>query len=124
MSVVCVAKYTSVEEALVARSKLDFYGIPAWFVEEHAARCKWVYLQGASYCHIEVPASFEDDARFLLNDQNPIVDYDPCVDDTLSQRQFAIGLVLIVSIGYLGIPLLLDCLYHWYKKIKSRHRPQ
>jgi|GEM_PF-3402730 len=116
MSVVRVRRYTSVEEALVAKSKLEAYGIPAWFPEEHAARCKWVYLQGASGCHIEVPTSYAEDARFLLEpDENfEIKDFDAY--KVSKSYKIAIWLALIGSLGYLGFLPLLDHLYYWWKK--------
>lgn len=119
MSVVSVRRYSSVEEALVARSKLQAYGIPAWFPEEHAARCKWVYLQGASGCHIEVPASYAEEALFLLapDPDFEISDYDAY--EAAPSYRFAIWLALIGSLGYLGLFPLLDHLYCWCKKKKD-----
>ncbi|SCA58311.1 hypothetical protein MTBPR1_90158 [Candidatus Terasakiella magnetica] len=118
MSVVCVAKYTSVEEALVARSKLEFYEVPAWFVEEHAARCKWVYLQGASYCHIEVPASFAEDARFLLADTNEELEAEDYGEAYVSKRFWLMALCVALSIQYFGIIFIADHLWHWWKKVR------
>lgn len=115
MSVVCVAKYLSVERALVARSKLQFYGIPANFPEEHSARLKWIYLQGASYCHIEVPKSCAQDALWLLQEENiQCHDYDDYGNNVFFK--IMIWLALFSSSPVLAIPVLLDCLYHHLKK--------
>ncbi len=115
MSVVCVGKYHSVEEALVAKSKLEFYGIPVWFVEEYAARCKWIYLQGASHCHIEVPKSCMDDAIFLLEQTDNVEDED--YDEVqLSSRFWPIALLVCLSVHSIGLIFLLDHLYHWWRK--------
>ena len=51
MSVVRVASYTSIEEAVVTKSMLQAYGVPVWLVEEHFGQTFCIYLQGTSRVH-------------------------------------------------------------------------
>jgi hypothetical protein len=66
MSMTTIYTSHSVEETLVMKSKLEFYGIQVCFIEEYAARCKWVYLNGSSGCHLQVPSSDAEFAHDIL----------------------------------------------------------
>lgn len=125
MTVVCVAAYHTYQEALIAKSKLDFYGIPAWFPEEHLTRFKWIYAQGASLCRIEVPACCADDALFLLNDTQDVEpeDYGPTRTTAFHDALFI--LMLYMSGGPFYLLWAFEPPLQWFwQKIKSRHRPQ
>ncbi len=117
MSVVCVAKYHTAEEALVARSKLEFYGIPAWFPEEHAVRAKWIYLQGASHCHIEVPTSYREDALFLLEEK---IDIQADEADEANANGFYKKAMWFTSLMEVAPVVVFAILDHLYCRLKSR----
>jgi len=125
MSVTSIRRFHSLEEAIVAQSKLEAYGILSWIPESHMARSQWVYLQGAGGCHIEVPSSCVDDACFLLkpDERFELKDFDPY--ETPVSYKIALWLALIGAVGHLAVLPLLDHLYCWWKrKFKSPHPPQ
>ncbi len=113
MSVVCIASYHSVEEALVAKSKLQAYGMLASFPEEYVARLMWAHLQGASKCHIEVPLSQAEEARWLLS-QYEEGTFSP-VEYDVTKHKMLIVVALLLSLGYFGLFFLADMAFHWWK---------
>ncbi len=125
MSVIRVAQYSNAEEALVAKSMLQAYGIPASFPEEHTNRLKWAFLQGASHCHVEVPSSCLDDAQFLLEDSTAeLSDFDEYDRKETQLFRRKIYLALILTFGPFGLFPVVDHLYHWIKRVRSKSRPR
>lgn len=122
MNIVCIAAFHRTEDALVARSKLEFYGIPAHFPEEHFTRFKSFYVQGATLCRIEVPACFADEALYLLNITEEIEpeDYGELKQNPLHNLFLCIALFVY---GPLHLVWLIVPFIHAVKKwIKSLRR--
>ena len=122
MEIVCVAAFHHAEEALVARSKLQFYGIPATFPEEHLVRFKSLYAQGATLCRIEVPARFVDDAIYLLNATDDVEpeDYGDLKKGALHSLILCMALFIYGPIHLIWV--FFPLFRHLMKGIKSLHR--
>lgn len=120
MSMTTVYTSHSVEETLVIKSKLEFYGIEVCFIEEYAARCKWVYLNGSSGCHLKVPSSEAEFAHEILAESSEKGEGD--IEPAKSHKaKIVISVLILLSLGPFAAILIVILLWAKFEtKLKSR----
>lgn len=64
---VTVAIFSFPHEAHIARAKLESEGIPAAVADEHTINMQWLYSNALGGAKVQVPKSFENQAREILS---------------------------------------------------------
>ena len=63
-----IARFSTMLDAHIARSKLEWVGIPAFVADEHLVTAQWFYSNAIGGVRVQVPDLFTEEALAVLDE--------------------------------------------------------